>query len=88
MQNYEKEYVKYKECYNAMLQWLLLKQKRKSISEYLYKQGYRKLAIYGMSDIGNCLYGDLIEKQFCDVLYAIDQGVPKLYYDIMCYNLS
>lgn len=85
---YINEYIKYREYYNAMLQWTLLYQKNRTLSEYLYNIGYEKIAIYGMSDMGNCLAGDLIGSKYCKCLYAIDQGNAKLFYDIKCYKLT
>lgn len=82
------EYVKYREYYNVMLQWTLLYQKGIAVSDYLQKHGYNRVAIYGMSDIGNCFLGDLLSNHKCECIFAIDQGNPKLFYDIECYKLE
>lgn len=83
----DKDAVKYNELYNAALQWLWLKLDGKKISDYLSQHGKKKIVIYGMSDMGNCLYKDL-QNSNVKVLYTIDQGFPKLYYDIECYKLD
>lgn len=62
--------------------------KNRILSEYLYNIGYEKIVIYGMSDMGNCLAGDLIGSKYCKCLYAIDQGNAKLFYDIRGYKLA
>lgn len=85
---YYKEYVKYREYYNVMQQWVLLYQKGLFLSEYLAKNGIKNIVIYGMSDIGNCVLGDIIRSGVCQCLYTLDQGNAKLYYDIKCYRLS
>ena len=85
---YFKEYLKFKEYYNVMQQWVVMLQKKISLSEYLLRNGYKKIALYGMSDIGNCLAIEIKEDNKCDLLYAIDQGEPKLYTDIICIKLD
>lgn len=85
---YYKEYIKFREYYNVMQQWVVMLQNKISISEYLLQNGYKKIAVYGMSDIGNCLAAEITEDNKCDLLYAIDQGEPKLYTDISCIKLD
>ena len=63
-------------------------QKGIKVDEYLSAKGYKKIVIYGMSDIGNCLAGELLQSTQCELLYTIDQGMPKLYYDVKCYRLN
>lgn len=85
---YSHEIAKWKEYFNVMLQWVFLSQKGVDIGRYLEKNGYYKIAVYGMADIGNCLAGQIIKSGHCKLLYGIDQGFPKLYYDIPCYKLE
>lgn len=85
---YFHECMRYREYFNVMLQWTLLLQKGIKIDEYLSSKGYKSIVIYGMSDIGNCLAGELLESKQCELLYTIDQGTPKLYYDVKCYRLN
>ncbi len=85
---YIKEYVRFREYYNVMLQWVLLLQKGIKIDEFLKSRGYSKIVIYGMSDIGNCLVSEIKKGCNCEILYTIDQGNPKLYYNVPCYKLK
>lgn len=82
----EKE--KYREYYNAVLQWLVLKEYGIKIEDYLLARKYRKIAIYGMGDMGNCFYMEIRNSEKVKFLYSIDQGFPKLYFDIPCYKLN
>ena len=83
-----KELEKYREYYNAVLQWLVLKQNNIKIDDFLYSCNYKKIVIYGMGDMGNCFYMEIRNSKKVKFLYAIDQGFPKLYFDIPCYKLS
>lgn len=85
---YLKEYTKFREYYNVMQQWVVMLQKKISLSEYLLQNGFKKIVLYGMSDIGNCLAAEIMEDDKCDLLYAIDQGEPKLYTDVTCIKLD
>lgn len=82
------ELEKYREYYNAVLQWLFLKEYNIKIDDFLFANNYRNIAIYGMGDMGNCLYMEIRNSEKVKFLYSIDQGFPKLYFDIPCYKLD
>ena len=83
-----KELEKYREYYNTTLQWLVLKEHGLSIADFLVAYNYKNVAIYGMGDMGNCFYMEIRDSKEINFLYAIDQGFPKLYFDIPCYRLN
>lgn len=61
------------ECYWKILhKWLLLKEANKSLSVYLEKNGYYKIAIYGMGMLGKHLIKEL-EQSNIQICYGIDQ---------------
>ena len=74
--------------YNVALQWLVAMQHGNKMEQYLINNGYRKIAVYGMNEIGNCVARELYKSKAVSFLYAIDQGEPKLYLDIDCYSLE
>lgn len=76
------------ENYNVALQWLVAMQNGCSLEDYLYKEGYKNVVVYGMNDIGNCVVRSLYKSSKINFLYAIDQGDPKLYFDIKCFKLA
>ncbi len=72
---------KFKNYYNMLNQWLVLKQKSKSLVEYFEKNNYRKIAIYGMGEMGTRLCDELIGSEI-KVAYAIDKNAGNTYSDI------
>jgi len=64
---------KYKLYFNIMNMWLDAKQSGKSVTEYIKKQGYNRIAIYGMKSIGERLYVELMDSDI-EVVCVIDQG--------------
>lgn len=67
--------------YLLMNQWVKVKQKNKSIAEYLEKNGYREIAIYGMNFVGETLLGEL-EGTNINAKYAIDKNADGIYSEI------
>lgn len=66
-------------------EWLAVKQKGKSIEEYLLANNVKTVAIYGLSYLGERLYYDLKNSNI-EVKYAIDQNADKIYTDIDVYK--
>ncbi len=50
---------KHRDLFLLMNQWVKIKQEGKSISEYLQQSGYKKVAIYGLSYVGETLLDEL-----------------------------
>lgn len=72
---------KYMDLYLMMDQWVKVKQEGKNLSEYFEARGYKKIAIYGMSDVGETLVEEL--KGTCtEVVYGIDRNADNLAPDI------
>lgn len=63
---------KHLRLYLLMNNWVRLKQKGKNVSSYFKKNNYRKIAIYGMSYVGETLLSELKGTEVL-VKYAIDQ---------------
>lgn len=79
---------KFREMFNVCIEWINLKQKKRQIDIYLKNMGYERIVIYGMGDIGNRLCFELLENNLFEFIYAVDQGLPKLFYDLPCYTLE
>lgn len=62
-------------------QWLITKQVGKSIITYFRENDYKKVAIYGMSYIGERLFDELKDTEV-SIAYAIDKNADRLYADI------
>lgn len=63
--------------YLMMNQWVKVKQENKSIAEYLEKNGYRQIAIYGMNYVGQTLYEELKDTEIT-ISYAIDKNADGI----------
>lgn len=61
-------------------QWLRLRQNGYSLSEYLLEQGISKVAIYGIAELGQRLYDELVESGI-KVEYIIDNNPNAIFYD-------
>lgn len=64
-----------------MNQWVKIKQKGKNLSEYFEKLGYKNIAIYGMSYVGETLLDELKHSDV-HVLYGIDKNAESIYTNI------
>jgi hypothetical protein len=78
---------KFKQYYQLINQWLILKNNNKSIVNYLISQGYQSVAIYGMGELGNRLYEELVNSDI-EVKYAIDQLPESSFSELKFIELS
>lgn len=72
---------KHLELFKMMTQWVRVKQEGKNLSSYFEKNGYKIIAIYGMSYAGETLVDELRETN-TKVLYGIDQHADRLYAEV------
>lgn len=63
--------------FHVLKKWIDMKQKGENLSTYFIEKGYKKIAIYGMGDIGNALMKEL-ENTGVQVVYGIDQRADSL----------
>lgn len=64
-----------------MNQWVKVKQEGKSLSSYFEKNGYKKIAVYGMSYAGETFIEELRNSNV-EVVYGIDQRAGSIYADV------
>lgn len=64
-----------------MNQWVKVKQEGKNLASYFEKNGYKKIAIYGMSYAGETLVEEL-NGSSVEVAYGIDKNANSIYADI------
>ena len=60
-----------------MNEWVRIKQENKSIAEYLEKEGYKEIAVYGMNYAGETLVRELAGSAV-DVKYGIDRNADNI----------
>ena len=61
-----------------MNQWVKVKQEGKNLSLYFEQNGYKKIAVYGMSYAGETFIGEL-KGTGIDVAYGIDKSYDSIY---------
>lgn len=76
---------KFKDLFLMMNQWVNVKQEGKNLSAYFEKNGYKKIAVYGLSYAGETLLDEL-ESTEVEVVYAIDQRADSLNLDIEVFS--
>ena len=64
-----------------MNQWVKVKQEGKQLSHYFKNNGFKKIAIYGMSYAGKTLIDEL-KGTGITVAYGIDKKADTIYADI------
>lgn len=64
-----------------MNQWVKVKQEGKNLVSYFEKNGYKKIAIYGMSYAGETLLDEL-KGSAVQVAYGIDKNAVGIYSDV------
>lgn len=79
------ESIKFQALFQMMGVWMARKQRGKRIEEYFGKNGYKKVAIYGMSLAGQVLFSELIETDI-QVLYAVDKNNEGVLSEIEVYS--
>lgn len=70
-----------------MNQWVKIKQDGIDISKYFEQKNYKRIAIYGMSYVGQTLLKEL-EKTEIKVVYGIDRNVDNIYTNIDIFSLE
>lgn len=63
-----------------MNQWVKVKQEGKNLAEYFEKEGYKNIAIYGMSYAGETLVEEL-KNTNVHIAYGIDKNANTIYAD-------
>ena len=67
--------------FRMMDQWVRVKQEGKNLASYFEKNGYKKIAIYGMSYAGMTLINELKDTDII-IAYGIDKNADSIYTDI------
>lgn len=67
--------------YLMMNQWVKVKQEGKNLSSYFERNGYQKVAVYGMSYAGETLVDEL-KNTNVQVIYGIDTRADRIYADM------
>nr|WP_321152052.1 hypothetical protein [uncultured Acetatifactor sp.] len=74
----EKQADRFSETSALMQQWVKVYQSGHNLQDYFKKNNYRKIAVYGMSEIGYMILKELEETEI-EVLYCIDKNADNLF---------
>ena len=69
---------KFSEFYFTLLRWLKVRQERRNIADFLGSKGYKRIAIYGMKELGIALLDELRNSNV-EVAYTIDRDADNIY---------
>lgn len=72
---------KHLELFKMMTQWVQVKQEGKNLASYFEENGYKKIAIYGMSYAGETLVNELKDSGIT-VVYGIDKNYEFIFLDM------
>lgn len=87
LRNKDKKINKFKSYYNTLNEWLRIKHKGVNLEKYFIENGYKNVAIYGMGEMGNRLYEELMNTEIC-VKYAIDKNALSIYSELQMYEAA
>ncbi len=65
--------IKMTEFYDILIRWMQLYQEEKELSSWLMKKGYKRIAVYGMRELGVLFYNELLHEKM-NVVCAIDKN--------------
>lgn len=78
---------KFKSYYTMLNQWLCVKQENHNLAEYFNKNNYKRIAVYGLGEMGSRLIEELKDTDI-EVLYGMDKDIDGTFCDIMAYSLD
>lgn len=73
--------------FDLLSEWFVGKIKGKNIADWIIKNNYKRIAIYGMGSLGEVLYLDLCDNQNIHILYGLDRKEKKIK-DLKIYSLA
>lgn len=73
--------------FRVMNQWVKIKQEGRNLSEYFEKEGYKRIAIYGMGYVGETLIEELKDTTI-SVIYGIDKNANAVYSSINIVSIN
>lgn len=75
---WKEEARKQRAMFLLMNQWIRIKQANRSLEEYFLKNGYKRIAIYGMGPMGEQLVKELKDSSI-ETVYGIDQNSDRIF---------
>lgn len=83
----QENYERVSHYYALTVDWIRMVQSKKSIVDYLNRWNYKKICIYGLSDVGYRLYDELKDSEI-DIVCMIDKNAFGKFENIDIVNLD
>lgn len=83
----DKRIDKFKSYYNMLNQWLCIKQENRNLTEYFKENNYKRIAVYGLGEMGSRLIDELKNSEI-EVAYGIDKNIDNVFCDITAYSVD
>ena len=80
-------FFKFEEFYWVLVRWIKGRNKGASVAQLVKKFGEKRVAIYGMKELGALLLEEFTNEGV-DVVYAIDNNADNIYLPIDIYKMS
>lgn len=68
----------FSELYALMRRWVHVYQEGRTLADYFKGKGYRKIAVYGMNELGYMVLKELEESKI-EISYCIDRNADNLF---------
>ncbi|MDE6603094.1 MAG: hypothetical protein K2K90_13235 [Lachnospiraceae bacterium] len=68
---------RYFQWYKTLYQWVLIRQEQIQIADYFRGKGYKRVAVYGMGELGRLFLRELRDKDI-EIPYVIDQNARSI----------
>lgn len=68
---------RYFHWYKTLYQWVLIRQDKVQIADYFKDNGYKRVAIYGMGELGKLFLRELHDNDI-EIPYVIDQNARSI----------
>lgn len=78
---------KFRNYFSVLDKWMQLKEKKIRLDQVFLKEGYKRIAIYGVAHLGNHLIAEL-ENSNVEIVYGIDRRAETLYSSIPLYGVD
>lgn len=77
----DEKLAKFRHMYFVLVKWMTINQNDRYITNWFRRNGYSKIAIYGMRELGFLLYDEVV-KAGMSVEYIVDKNADNMNIDV------
>lgn len=78
---YKAKFEKFYHMYFVLTKWMTVNQNNRPVTDYLKRNNYRKIAIYGLKELGILLYDEIVKAGLA-VEFIIDKNADYMNVDV------